>query len=82
MRFSVLDLRGDNLSRFERIKAPKVFKKWGRAHKGTIFYQTSSKQSQSFWLLIGARKRWCFYAQTCRAHLACESFVFSYMPHK
>ena len=29
MRFSVLDLRGDNLSRFERIKAPKVFKQGG-----------------------------------------------------
>ena len=49
---------------------------------GTIFYLTSSKQSQSFWLLIGARKRWCFYDQTCRAHLASESFVFSYMLHK
>ena len=29
---------------------------------GTMFYQTSSKLSSSFWLLIGARKLLCFSA--------------------
>ena len=37
-----------------------------RAHSGTILYQTSFKRSQPFWLLIGARKRLCFYAQAER----------------
>ena len=34
-----------------------------RAHSRTIFYQTSFKRSQPFWVLIGARKFLCFYAQ-------------------
>ena len=37
-----------------------------RAHSGTIFYQTSFKRSQPFWLLIGVRKLLCFYAQAER----------------
>ena len=32
---------------------------------GTISYQTSSKLSPSFWLLIAARKCLCFSAQIC-----------------
>ena len=31
---------------------------------GTMSYQTSSKRSPSFWLLIGARKLLCFPAQS------------------
>ena len=31
---------------------------------GTMSYQTSSKQSLSFWLLIGPRKFLCFSAQS------------------
>ena len=31
---------------------------------GTMSYQTSSKRSQPLWLLIGARKRLCFSAQS------------------
>ena len=31
---------------------------------GTMSYQTSSKRSPSFWLLIGARKLLCFSAQS------------------
>ena len=31
---------------------------------GTMSYQTSSKRSPPFWLLIGARKRLCFSAQS------------------
>ena len=31
---------------------------------GTMSYQTSSKLSRSFWLLIGARKLLCFSAQS------------------
>ena len=31
---------------------------------GTMSYQTSSKRSQPFWLLIGARKLLCFSAQS------------------
>ena len=31
---------------------------------GTMSYQTSSKLSRSFWVLIGARKRLCFSAQS------------------
>ena len=33
---------------------------------GTMSYQTSSKLSRSFWLLIGARKLLCFSAQSIR----------------
>ena len=31
---------------------------------GTMSYHTSSKRSPPFCLLIGARKRWCFLAQS------------------
>ena len=31
---------------------------------GTMSYQTSSKRSPPFWLLIGARKLLCFSAQS------------------
>ena len=31
---------------------------------GTMSYRTSSKQSLSFWLLIGARKLLCFSGQS------------------
>ena len=31
---------------------------------GTMSYQTTSKRSPPFWLLIGARKRLCFSAQS------------------
>ena len=31
---------------------------------GTMSYQTSSKRSPPFWLLIGARKLLCFFAQS------------------
>ena len=31
---------------------------------GTLFYNTSSKRSQPFWHLIGARKSLCFSAQS------------------
>ena len=34
---------------------------------GTMSYQTSSKRSPPFWLLIGARKLLCFSAQSERA---------------
>ena len=36
----------------------------GEKTLGTMSYQTSSKLSWSFWLLIGARKLLCFSAQS------------------
>ena len=36
---------------------------------GTLSYKTSSKRSQSFWHIIGARKSLCFSAQSERSVL-------------
>ena len=42
----------------------KKSKEWREEPLGTMSYQTSSKWSQLFWLLIGARKLLCFSAQS------------------
>ena len=45
---------------------------------GTMSYQTSSKRSPPFWLLIGARKLLCFSAQS-EASRPMGRFVYPYM---
>ena len=42
----------------------KKCKEWREEPLGTMSYQTNSKQSPPFWLLIGARKLLCFSAQS------------------
>ena len=44
---------------------------------GTMSYQTSSKRSSPFWLLIGARKLLCFSAQS-EASSPMGRFVYPY----
>ena len=44
---------------------------------GTMSYQTSSKRSPPFWLLIGARKLLCFSAQS-EASRPMGRFVYPY----
>ena len=44
----------------------KKSKEWGGERVGTIFYQTSSKGSRPFWLLIGARN-FCVFLPNQRA---------------
>ena len=41
---------------------------------GTRSYQTSSKQSGQYGILIGARNSLCFSAQSDRGHQAVKSF--------
>ena len=45
-------------------KAQKKSKEWPEEALGTMSYQTSSKRSPPFWLLIGARKTQVFWHQS------------------
>ena len=53
----------ESLNRRENM-AQKKSKLWPEEPLGTMSYQTSSKRSPLFWLLIGARKLLCFSAQS------------------
>ena len=55
----------------------KKSKEWREEPLGTMSYQTSSKRSPPFWLLIGARKLLCFSAQS-EASRPMGRFVYPY----
>ena len=56
----------------------KKSKEWGGERVGTIFYQTSSKRSRPFWLLIGARN-FCVFLPNQRAESFCVFLQAKYM---
>ena len=58
------DSGGEGKSKRARKCGTKKSKERREEPLGTMSYQTSSKRSQPFWLLIGARKLLCFSAQS------------------
>ena len=54
------DSRGEGKSKREEKYGTKKSKEWREEPQGTMSYQTSSKRSPLFWLLIAARKLLCF----------------------
>ena len=60
------DSGGEGKSKRVGKNGAKKSKEWGGERVGTIFYQTSSKRSRPFWLLIGARN-FCVFLPNQRA---------------
>ena len=58
------DSRGEGKSKRAGKNGTKKSKDRRKEHLGTMSYQTSSKRSPPFWLLIGARELLCFSAQS------------------
>ena len=56
--------RGEGKSKRARKNGTKKSKDQRKEPLGTMSYQTSTKRSPPFWLLIGARKLLCFSAQS------------------
>ena len=72
------DSGGEGKSKRVGKNGAKKSKERGRERVGTIFYQTSSKRSRPFWLLIGARNV-CVFLPNQRAADLGILFVCSYM---
>ena len=58
------DSAGEGKSKRDEKYGTKKSKERREKPLGTMSYQTSSKRSPPFWLLIGARKLLCFSAQS------------------